>query len=848
MDSNNRNSIHIIDIMNKKTLHRKTASVSGKCPEIRAARKRSFVNNTTFHTNYLSRCLIAALTTCCFCLLGTNVWAQTCAPPNYNDPALKSQVVLSTGMSMGNGNFPALLNNIAGTESGVWWSNNVSIGGQVVLQIQFPQAIVLKGFETTGYTFVDGTVRYIIQASTNGSDPWVDVTGEQLLDTNFGPPAYGAASNSIKFPMDDNIGSYTHYRLYGVSGATNWDWVSEIYFSVGVSAGVSNLGFDWNTDLFDPADDFVTLDLDPLLVSTSGTYTVTTSLGDPTPTSGTIGTVTSFNLPPGSMGAGPIDIIITDVAEGCSLTETIPDQPVVPYFDTDLDSVGDHIDEDDDNDGILDVDEEALCMAVDYNVAPNKQMIVITKTATTAGSQGQNPSILLNGNLTETVFWYESTGIGGAELVRLQFPSPTILTGMEYYIGNSHMIVGGAQTKFQGSNDGSTWEDVSPVFTKSGNTNAPGEISGGPHAENFLWDNSTAYTYYRHLGISGNTNRNPWVYEIFFRTEDPVFCDTDEDGIENRLDLDSDNDGIPDNVEGQPTLTYVAPANDSDATYATNNGINSAYLSGLSIPNSDTDPYPDFLDTDSEGDGILDKDESGLTFNDDPGDNGLDSGSETVDDYTDVNGRINNPGSNLQGDGNGQEVDYRRRNINATAEAVQAACAGPSDSPLTSLVLTGADGAATRASYSVGTIYFGPDFAGAPAVSNLPSGFAVADDIENPEFTTYYVVRAFFDEVSFRDFVLEVNKKVCSVTDLSVAISNDDASANAGENVVYTVTLTNNGPDPAVNVQVRVDTPDGLEVLTNTPTMGTYSSSSQLWEIEEVPLGDQTLTITYRMR
>jgi len=35
--------------------------------------------------------------------------------------------------------------------------------------------------------------------------------------------------------------------------------------------------------------------------------------------------------------------------------------------------------------------------------------------------------------------------------------------------------------------------------------------------------------------------------------------DTDGDGIPNQLDIDSDNDGIPDNVEAQPTLGYIAP-------------------------------------------------------------------------------------------------------------------------------------------------------------------------------------------------------------------------------------------------------------------------------------------------
>ena len=49
----------------------------------------------------------------------------------------------------------------------------------------------------------------------------------------------------------------------------------------------------------------------------------------------------------------------------------------------------------------------------------------------------------------------------------------------------------------------------------------------------------------------------------------------------NHLDIDSDNDGIPDNVEAQTTSGYITPNNDNAATYTANHGINSAYIGGL---------------------------------------------------------------------------------------------------------------------------------------------------------------------------------------------------------------------------------------------------------------------------
>lgn len=97
----------------------------------------------------------------------------------------------------------------------------------------------------------------------------------------------------------------------------------------------------------------------------------------------------------------------------------------------------------------------------------------------------------------------------------------------------------------------------------------------------------------------------------------PVTTDTDGDGIADHLDLDSDNDGITDNVEMQATGSYVAPSGlDTDG-----DGIDDAYDAtpttgaagsiGLIPVDTDGDGTADYLDTDSDNDGILDVDEAG---------------------------------------------------------------------------------------------------------------------------------------------------------------------------------------------------------------------------------------------
>lgn len=103
-------------------------------------------------------------------------------------------------------------------------------------------------------------------------------------------------------------------------------------------------------------------------------------------------------------------------------------------------------------------------------------------------------------------------------------------------------------------------------------------------------------------------------------------ADTDNDGVPNSfpndnldgdnnynfLDIDSDNDGIVDNIEGQATSTYIAPS----GTDADGDGIDDAYDnddalfggvgSGITPHNQDGTDNPDYLDLDTDNDGIPD--------------------------------------------------------------------------------------------------------------------------------------------------------------------------------------------------------------------------------------------------
>ena len=107
--------------------------------------------------------------------------------------------------------------------------------------------------------------------------------------------------------------------------------------------------------------------------------------------------------------------------------------------------------------------------------------------------------------------------------------------------------------------------------------------------------------------------------------------DSDNDGIADHLDIDSDDDGITDNIEAQSTVGYIAPSGTGngitdvnqdglDDIYDTRNGTLTASDAAATSAEAVIDPVntdelgnPDFLNLDSDNDGILDINENGLS-------------------------------------------------------------------------------------------------------------------------------------------------------------------------------------------------------------------------------------------
>ena len=130
-------------------------------------------------------------------------------------------------------------------------------------------------------------------------------------------------------------------------------------------------------------------------------------------------------------------------------------------------------------------------------------------------------------------------------------------------------------------------------------------------------------------------------------------ADSDNDGTPNYLDLDSDNDGIPDAIEANggiyPT-DYDVTRGKSVGVDTDNDGLLDAFdnapavaygagsTSNQPVSNTDGDSVADYLDRDSDGDGLMDVVEAG----------GADAnGDGIIDGFADVNGDGYFDGSNI---------------------------------------------------------------------------------------------------------------------------------------------------------------------------------------------------------
>ena len=79
------------------------------------------------------------------------------------------------------------------------------------------------------------------------------------------------------------------------------------------------------------------------------------------------------------------------------------------------------------------------------------------------------------------------------------------------------------------------------------------------------------------------------------------------------------------------------------------------------------------------------------------------------------------------------------------------------------------------------------------------------------------------------------------IVDLEIHIVADKSEIYVGDNVVYTVTVINNGPSDAINTIANILIPNALSILSYNATKGTFDITSGNWSIGNLTNGEKVL-------
>jgi hypothetical protein len=316
-------------------------------------------------------------------------------------------------------------------------------------------------------------------------------------------------------------------------------------------------------------------------------------------------------------------------------------QTIQTKVDLDADGVGDIYDLDDDNDGIPDYNENLPCNNSVAELFPNSNF----DAGNTGFYSGYGYVTIVNQNSLHPEGIYAITP--NANLGHESFQNCTGHGNMMVVNGSSNpnLIVWSSGTIAVTPNTDYTLTinltSVNPVNPAQLIFNVNGENIGlqfNATTTNCVWvpgiaiwnsgSNTSATFDILNLNLAPGGNDFA-IDDISCKYK--IDCDSDGDGVPDRMDLDSDNDGIYDVVEAGGTATAngtISGYADLDLDGLSDNVDDRSSGSGgtdifngtpLTNPDTDADTYPNIIDRESDGDGCYDVKEAGFTDNDNDG-------------------------------------------------------------------------------------------------------------------------------------------------------------------------------------------------------------------------------------
>lgn len=452
--------------------------------------------------------------------------------------------------------------------------------------------------------------------------------------------------------------AYECYTISGLTGNVSVFSSGQLYLAAYGSDGAATFGGYYSGFTFRPEVTFQQLDITQsncipnvqLQVSTLSGFDVFQWFFNDVEISGANSSSYSPTLP----GYYKVKATLT----ACGINLFSDDIPVSTCpSDIDNDTVNDNVDLDNDNDGITNCNESYGNQVINLSninsgtVAVGAYSNSFTGTVTTSATASPVPfSGAADGSFISEV----AAGKNNFVKYTMSFAQPMsfgleyITTGnpTDYLNSNAQFVVSCSinktitvlnptnqlliDTNYDGIYESGVTQFSSFEIRFISNSTIP--LPAGSGTFKFLTNLSTTVSFTHKNLLDTESNK---VSLKFFATCVPK--DSDNDGVPDQIDYDSDNDSILDSIESQGQNFTALSNSDSNQ-----DGIDTIFGTGITPADTDGDGIPDYLDLDSDNDGIFDVIESGspgnsgntngITQGTNFGSNGLDNSLETSPD------------------------------------------------------------------------------------------------------------------------------------------------------------------------------------------------------------------------